>query len=96
MATLFAQYEKKNHTIMCMPPGEYIGQIRKQSKNFMPAIIHAVNKVAEDMGETSLDTREYRCIKELTVNDIMELSLSEHGWDVSQWFGVTGLCLNRG
>ena len=38
----------------------------------MQAKIHAVNKVAEDIWETSLDTREHKCIKELTANDIME------------------------
>ena len=57
---------------MCMTSGEYLGQIRKQNKNFMPAIIHAVNKVGKDIWETSLDIREHKCIEALTANDIMK------------------------
>ena len=59
-------------TTMCMTSGEYLGQIRKQNKNFMPAIIHAVNKVGKDIWETSLDIREHKCIEALTANDIMK------------------------
>eukprot|EP00956_Cyclotella_meneghiniana_P019574 scaffold33694_cov98-Cyclotella_meneghiniana.AAC.1 len=81
--TLYAQDEKKVHATNCVVAGEWfvrfklgaklrMGQIRKQNEAFTPAIIHALDKVAQDVWDNSVDEDELKKVKELMAFVLME------------------------
>ena len=81
--TIYAQDEKKVHVTTCVTSGEWfvrcklgaklrMGQIRKQDEAFTPAIIHALDKIAQDLWENSLDEGEKKKLEELMAFVLME------------------------
>ncbi|KAL7474031.1 hypothetical protein ACHAW6_000030 [Cyclotella cf. meneghiniana] len=63
--TLYAQDEKRVRATTCVTSGEWflgakyrMGQIRRQDKAFTPDIVHALDKIAQDLWDNSLDEAE--------------------------------------
>eukprot|EP00956_Cyclotella_meneghiniana_P040565 scaffold199299_cov36-Cyclotella_meneghiniana.AAC.1 len=91
--TLYAQDEKKVHATDCVVSGEWfvrfklgsklrMGQIRKQDEAFTPAIIHALDKVAQDVWEASEDEEERKKVEELMSYVLMEFCACLRGEEV--------------
>ena len=91
--TLYAQDEKKVHATNCVVSGEWfvrfklgsklrMGQIRKQDEAFTPAIIHALDKVAQDTWESSKDEDEKKKVEEMMPFVLMEFCACLRGEEV--------------
>eukprot|EP00956_Cyclotella_meneghiniana_P007531 scaffold10178_cov23-Cyclotella_meneghiniana.AAC.3 len=91
--TLYAQDEKKVHATNCVTAGEWfvrfklgaklrMGQIRKQNEAFTPAIIHALDKVVQDVWEASSEESERKKLEELMAYVLMEFCACLRGEEV--------------
>ena len=91
--TLYAQDEKKVHSTNCVVAGEWfvrfklgsklrMGQIRKQNEAFTPAIIHALDKVAQDAWTNSASEEEKKKVEELMSYVLMEFCACLRGEEV--------------
>ena len=91
--TLYAQDDKKVHATSCVTAGEWfvrfklgtkfrMGQIRKQNEAFTPAIIHALDKIAQEMWEKSTDEAERKKLEELMSYVLMEFCGNLRGEEV--------------
>jgi hypothetical protein len=80
--TLYAQDEKRVHATTCVTSGEWfvrfklgakyrMGQIRRQDEAFTPDIIHALDKIAQDLWDNSMNEAEKRKLEELMVYVLM-------------------------
>ena len=99
--TLYAQDEKKVHATTCVTAGEWFvrfklgtkyrtGQIRKQNEAFTPDIVHALDKVSQEMWEKSLDETEKKRLEELMSYVIMEFCGNLRGEEVPR-LSLSGL-----
>lgn len=91
--TLYAQDEKKVHATSCVTAGEWfvrfklgaklrMGQIKKQNEAFTPTIVHCLDKIAQDMWQSSEDDDEKKKLEELMSYILIEFCACLRGEEV--------------